>query len=436
MKENTPSSGAVNRRMFLKSSGAAVIGSASALNAFSGPTSFGKSNNTLKVGLVGCGGRGTGAASQALSADPDVVLTAMGDIFQDQLDASYNNLLEIHPDKVKVSKDKKFIGFDAYKKVIDSDVDVVLLTTPPGFRPDHFAAAVDAGKHTFCEKPMAVDAPGVRKLLAAAKKAKEKKLSVLSGYCLRHDYGRQALFGKVLKGEIGNINAISTVRNGGELWYKTPQPGWTKMENQLRNWYYYNWLSGDFIVEMIVHSLDMMSWAMGDKMPLRATGTGGRQARVDPKFGNIYDHFAIEFEYENGVKGFNFCRQQEDCSSKNTVEVMGTAGTAFSAGDRHEINAGKKKWQYQGEKNDMFQTEHDELFAAIRSGKPINDGEKMANSTMVGILGRMVAYSGQTITWDQAMNSNQVLGPAFDDYSWDLDYPGPAIARPGMTKVL
>lgn len=387
MKENTPASDSVNRRMFLKSSGAAVIGSTGALNAFSGPISFGKSNNTLKVGLVGCGGRGTGAASQALSADPDVVLTAMGDIFQDQLDASYNNLLEIHPDKVKVSKDKKFIGFDAYKKVIDSDVDVVLLTTPPGFRPDHFAAAVDAGKHTFCEKPMAVDAPGVRKLLAAAKKAKEKKLSVLSGYCLRHDYGRQALFGRILKGEIGNINAVSTVRNGGGFGTRPRSPA-------------------------------------------------GRQARIDPKYGNIYDHFAVEFEYENGVKGFNFCRQQEDCSSKNTIEVMGTAGTAFSAGDRHEINAGKKKWQYQGEKNNMFQTEHDELFAAIRSGKPINDGQKMANSTLVGILGRMVAYSGQTITWDQAMNSDQVLGPVFEDYSWDLDYPGPAIARPGMTKVL
>jgi predicted dehydrogenase len=422
--------------MFLKSSGAAVMGSATALNAFARPGSFANSDNTLKVGLVGCGGRGTGAASQALSADPDVVLTAMGDIFQDQLDTSYNNLLEIHPDKVKVSKDKKFIGFDAYKKVIDSDVDVVLLTTPPGFRPDHFAAAVEAGKHTFCEKPMAVDAPGVRKLLAAAKKAKEKKLSVLSGYCLRHDHGRQALFGKVLNGELGKINAISTVRNGGELWYKTPQPGWTKMENQLRNWYYHNWLSGDFIVEMIVHSLDMMAWAMGDKMPVRATGTGGRQARVDPKFGNIYDHFAIEFEYENGVKGFNFCRQQEDCSSKNTIEIMGTAGTAFSSGDRHEINAGKKKWRYEGEKNDMFQTEHDELFAAIRNGKPLNDGEKMANSSMLGILGRMVAYSGQTITWDQAMNSNQVLGPETDDYSWDLDFPGPPIARPGLTKVL
>jgi myo-inositol 2-dehydrogenase/D-chiro-inositol 1-dehydrogenase len=436
MKENSPISRPVNRRIFLKSSGAAVIGSATAFSAFSKPATFGKSSNTLKVGLVGCGGRGTGAASQALSADPDVVLTAMGDIFQDHLDASYNNLLEIHPDKVKVSKENKFIGFDAYKRVIESDVDVVLLTTPPGFRPDHLAAAVDAGKHTFCEKPMAVDAPGVRKLLAAAKKAKEKKLSMVSGYCLRHDYGRQAIFGKVLKGEIGDISTITTVRNGGELWYKTPQPGWTKMENQLRNWYYYNWLSGDFIVEMIVHSLDMMAWAMGDKTPVRATGTGGRQARIDPKFGNIYDHFAIEFEYDNGVKAYNFCRQHNDCSTKDTVEIMGTAGKAFSAGDTQQITTGKKKWQYQGEKNNMFQTEHDVLFASIRKGEPLNDGEKMANSSMLGIFGRMVAYSGQTLTWHEALNSNQVLGPATDQYSWDLDFPGPDIARPGVTKVL
>ena len=434
MKEKYMMSGPVNRRIFLRSSGAAMIGSATALHAFSNPVP-GKRKDTLKVGLVGCGGRGTGAAGQALNADPDVVLAAMGDIFQDRLDQSYSNLLEIHPDKVKVAEENKFIGFDAYKKVIDSGVDVVLLATPPGFRPDHFAAAVDAGKHTFCEKPMAVDAPGVRKLLAAAKKAKEKNLSVVSGFCLRHDNPKKALYGKVLDGDIGTVTAISAIRNGGELWYKTPQPGWTKMENQLRNWYYYNWLSGDFIVEMIVHSLDMMSWAMGDKMPAKATGTGGRQSRVDEKWGNIYDHFAIEYEYENGARGFNFCRQQNGCSTKNTVEIFGTRGTAFYGRDRHEIS-GEKKWQYEGEKNDMFQTEHDELFASIRSGKPINDGEKMANSTMMAILGRMVAYSGQTITWDDAINSNEVLGPDFNDYRWDLNFPGTPVARPGITKVL
>jgi myo-inositol 2-dehydrogenase/D-chiro-inositol 1-dehydrogenase len=432
MKENTPMSWSINRRTFLKSSGAAVAGSATALNAFSEP---GKRKNTLKVGLVGCGGRGTGAASQALNADPDVVLTAMGDVFQDRLDESYKNLLEIHPGKVKVAKENRFIGFDAYQKVIDSDVDVVLLATPPGFRPDHLTAAVDAGKHVFCEKPMAVDSPGVRKLLTAAKKAKEKKLSLVSGFCLRHDNPKKALFGKVLNGEVGEIKTIAIIRNGGELWYKPRQPAWTEMENQMRNWYYYNWLSGDFIVEMIVHSLDMMSWAMGDKVPLKATGTGGRQSRVDEKYGNIYDHFAIEYEYENGVKGYNFCRQQNGCSTKSIVDIAGTEGNAFYGGEKHEIT-GKHRWRYEGEKNNMFQTEHDELFSSIRKGKPLNDGEKMANSTMVAILGRMAAYSGQTITWDAAINSDQILGPEFHQYRWDFNFPGPAVARPGISKVL
>lgn len=435
MKEKTSISGTTNRRAFLKSTGAAVIGSATAFNLGFPKPAFGRSNNTLKVGLIGCGGRGTGAATQALKADSDVVLTAMADVFQDRLDQSYENLLKIHPDKIKVAKENKFIGFDAYKKVIESDVDVVLLATPPGFRPDHLIAAVDAGKHVFCEKPMAVDAPGVRKVLAAAKKAKEKSLSLVSGFCLRYDFQKRALFGRVLDGEIGEILTITSTRNGGELWYKPRQPEWTELENQMRNWYYYNWLSGDFIVEMIVHSLDMMSWAMGNKMPVKAIGTGGRQARVAEQWGNIYDHFAIEYEYDNGVKGYNFCRQQNSCSTKNTVEIIGSQGRAFYGGDRHEIT-GKSKWQYQGEKNDMFQTEHDELFASIREGKPMNDGEWMANSTMMAILGRMVAYSGQTITWEEAFNSNQVLGPEIDQYRWDLNWPGPEVAVPGITKVL
>jgi myo-inositol 2-dehydrogenase/D-chiro-inositol 1-dehydrogenase len=435
MKEFDAKSGSINRRKFIKSTGAAVIGSATAINLGFATPIFGKSTNTLKVGLIGCGGRGTGAASQALNADPDVELTAMADVFQDRLDQSYDNLLKIHPGKVKVSKENKFIGFDAYKKVIESDVDVVLLTTPPGFRPDHLTAAVDAGKHIFCEKPVAVDAPGVRKVLAAAKKAKEKNLSVVSGFCFRYDLPKRALYGRVLDGEIGEIKSISSTRNGGELWYKPRQADWTEMEYQMRNWYYYNWLSGDFIVEMIVHSMDMMAWAMGDIMPVKAMGIGGRQSRVAEKWGNIYDHFAIEYEYENGVKGYNFCRQQNGCSFKNTVEIAGTNGNAFYGGNKHEIT-GKNKWQYRGEKNDMYQTEHDELFASIRKGKPMNDGEWMANSTMMGILGRMAAYSGQTISWDEAINSNNVLGPEIDQYSWDLNYPGPAVAIPGVTKVL
>lgn len=423
-----------NRRSFLKNSGLALIGSTLAYQSgLAAPSGSGK-KPTLKVGLIGCGGRGTGAAVQALRADPDVILTAMGDVFQDRLNQSYKEIVNEVGDKVKVDNQNKFVGFDAYLKVIRSGVDVVLLTTPPAFRPDHLAAAVDAGKHIFCEKPVAVDAPGVRKVLEAAKKAKEKKLSVVSGFCLRYDAGNRAAFGKVLNGEIGNIRTVSTFRNGGELWYKPRQADWSSMTNQMRNWYYYNWLSGDFIVEMTVHSLDMMSWAMGDKMPIAATGTGGRQVRTDEKYGNIYDHFAIEYEYANGIKGYHFARQQEKTSSRNSVEILGLDGTALINVGRNQEITGKRPWKYTGAKNDMYQTEHDELFASIRNGKAMNDGEWMANSTMIAILGRMVAYTGQTITWEQALNSNEVLGPKTDDYTWDLNWPGPPVAKPGITQ--
>ncbi len=424
-----------NRRIFLKSTGAAVLGSALPLSgAIAGPLS--RSARTLRVGLIGCGGRGTGAATQALAADPDVVLTAMGDVFADQLEASYKAIVEEQGPKVKVDKAHKFTGFDAYQKVIDSGVDVVILTTPPAFRPAHLMAAVDAGKHVFCEKPVAVDAPGVRKVLGAARKARQKNLSLVSGFTFRYDMPKRALFEKVLGGSIGEIRSISSTRNGGTLWYKERQPGWTDMEYKLRNWYYYNWLSGDYLVEMIVHSLDMMTWAMGDKTPVRATGTGGRQVRVDPKFGNIYDHFAVEYEYEKGVRGFSFSRQQPGCSNRNTVEISGSEGEALVNAFAGARITGKETWTYAGEDNNPYQTQHDELFASIRKGKPMNDGVMMANSTMVAILGRMVAYSGQTITWDDAINSSQSLGPDDSQYSWDLKYDGPAVAIPGVTKVL
>jgi myo-inositol 2-dehydrogenase/D-chiro-inositol 1-dehydrogenase len=429
-------SGKIDRRKFLRSSGAAIVGS-SMINMGFREGTYSQGASVLKVGLIGCGGRGTGAAAQALNADPNVILTAMGDVFEDRLEESHKALMDEVPQKMKVEKAGKFVGFDAYRKVIDSGVDVVLLATPPGFRPHHLSSAIDAGKHVFCEKPVAVDAPGIRKVLDAAKKAKDKKLSLVSGFTFRYDYSKRALFERVLKGDIGNIVSISSTRNGGELWYNPRQPSWTDMEYQMRNWYYQNWLSGDYLVEMIVHSLDLMMWAMGDKTPLKATGTGGRQVRVDPKFGNIYDHFAIEFEFANGIRGFNFSRQQPGCSNRNSIEIMGTLGNAYAnMGEwAHEIT-GKNKWVYQGEKNNPYQTQHDEFFASIRNSKPMNDGEFMANSTMVAILGRMVAYSGQTLSWSEAINSNQQLGPDHDQYKWDYKYTSPEVASPGITKVL
>jgi len=424
-----------NRRSFLKNSSIALIGSTLTYHSGVPAPLTGTKKTILKVGLIGCGGRGTGAAVQALQADPDVVLTAMGDVFEDRLNEAYHEVIKVANDKVKVNDQNKFVGFDAYLKVIESGVDVVLLATPPVFRPDHLMAAINAGKHVFCEKPVAVDAPGVRKVLMAAKKAQEKKLSLVSGFCFRYDSSNRSIFGKILKGDLGAIRTVSTFRNGGELWSKPRQPDWSDMTYQMRNWYYYNWLSGDFIVEQAVHSLDMMSWAMGDKMPVKATGTGGRQVRIGDIYGNIYDHFAVEFEYANGAKGYHFTRQQTGTSNRNTVEVMGTDGNALiNIGRIYEIT-GKNAWKYTGPKNDMYQTEQDELFASIRNGKPMNDGEWMAHSTMLAIWARMAGYTGQTISWEQAINSNETLGPKTEDYRWDLKWNVPPVAKPGITKL-
>ena len=426
-----------HRRTFLKSTGTAVIGSAVLPMGFSIRQGYAARREPLKVGLIGCGGRGTGAAAQALKADKDAELTCMADIFSDYLEESYQSLKKINPEQVKVGNAQKFVGFDAYQKVLDAGVDVVILTTPPAFRPAHFKAAVDAGKHVFCEKPVAVDAPGVRSVLASARKAKEKGLSVVSGFTFRYDFPKRALFNRILDGEIGEVTSVFTARNGGGLWYKPRQDNWTEMEYQLRNWYYYDWLSGDYIVEMMVHSLDMMSWALGDRLPIQATGTGGRQSRTESQWGNIYDHFAIEYEYENNIKGVHFSRQQKGCSNTNKVDIAGTEGFAsVDVGKRIHATMGSERWDYKGESNNPYETQHEELFASIRAGQPMNEGELMANSTMLAILGRMVGYSGQTITWEQAMNSAHKLGPAADDYRWDLVVDVPPIAVPGITKVV
>lgn len=425
-----------DRRSFLKKTGLVALGSTLAYHSGYASPLFSAAKPKLKVGLIGCGGRGTGAASQAIKADPDVIITALADVFEDKLEAACNTLRELGGKQVKVDQKNKFIGFDAYQKLIDSGVDVVLLTTPPSFRPDHLTAAIQAGKHVFCEKPVAVDAPGIRKVLEAAKLAREKNLSLVSGFCFRYDLPSRATIAKVLNGDIGEIRTISTFRNGAGNWSNPRQPNWTDLTYKLRNWHYHNWLSGDFIVEQAVHSLDLMSWAMGDQLPVRATGTGGRQVRTSEIFGNIYDHFAIEFEYANGTKGYHFCRQQEGTSHRNTMDVLGTGGSAMiNVMTKHEVT-GKNKWVYNGEKNNMYQTQHNELFEGIRNGKPINQGVEMANSTMLAIWGRMVAYSGQTLTWDQAINSNQTLGPAISDYNWELKWEDQPVALPGITKVI
>jgi myo-inositol 2-dehydrogenase / D-chiro-inositol 1-dehydrogenase len=425
---------ASSRRDFIKSAGALATGV-----ALAGPLGLHADTpsraDTLKIGLVGCGGRGTGAASQALKADPNVVLTALADIFPDHLAESLKNLSKMHPDKVKVDKAQQFVGLDAYQKLIDSGVDVVLLATPPAFRPAHFEAAVKAGKHIFTEKPMAVDAPGVRRVLAASREAKQKNLAVVSGFCWRYDLPKRALFGKVLAGEIGKVLSIYNTYNTTPAWSKPRLSNWSEAEYQLRNWPHFNWLSGDHITEQAVHSLDMMAWVMGDKTPLRATGTGGRQVSTGQEFGNCFDHFAVVYEYEGGAKGFHLSRKQQNCSSSYAVEVNGTKGQAISdvwkQSNRMILHDGPT-WDYPGEKNDMYQTEHNELFASIRKGQPLNDGEWMCNSTLLAIMGRTVAYTGQTITWDEALNAKESL--VTDNLGLEAALKGKPLAQPGFTK--
>jgi predicted dehydrogenase len=428
MNKNT-----ISRKQFMETAGRAALGTTLAFN-IGLPKTYAFNADTLKVALVGCGGRGTGAANQALTADPNVALTVVADVFPDKMEKSLSNLINLHPGKVKVDDDNKFLGFDAYKKVMESDVDVVILATPPAFRPDHLMAAVNAGKHIFCEKPMAVDVPGLKKIYEAARIAKEKELTLCSGFCWRFHTPKRETFSRILDGAVGEISTVYNTYNTGALWEFAREDHWTDMENTMRNWLYYNWLSGDHIAEQAVHSIDMMSWAMGDEMPISVGGTGGRQRRIEPRYGNVYDHFAIVYEYENGAKGFHFSRQQQDCARAYHVEVFGNKGAAMidCIRRKHEIKA-DTNWRFRCESNDMYQQEHDELFASIRSGKPFNQGVEMANSTMLAIMGRMAAYTGQVITWEEAMQSEVVLGPQIDQYDWELEWPMASVAMPGIT---
>lgn len=424
----------VSRRDFLRTSSTAILG-----GAIAGPLVFTAGANevetkTLKVGLIGCGGRGTGAAGQALSADKNVVLTAVGDAFPDRIETAIESLRSEHGDKVQVPEENRFVGLDAYQKVIASGVDIVILTTPPGFRPLHIKAAVDAGKHIFCEKPMAVDAPGLHRVIAAAEEAKRKNLSLVAGFCWRRNNAERETFKRIHDGAIGDVRAFYGDYLTGSLWHKPRQPGWTDFEYQVRNWMYFTWLSGDSLVEQAIHSVDKMSWVMRDVPPKRAIAVGGRQVRTEAEYGHVFDHFAVQYEYEDGVRGYIFSRQQAGCFNENTDHIMGSKGYCDVNGFNkiHKIVSGGDTWNYTGPRNDMYQTEHDEFFASIRSGNPINDGPWMTQSTMMGIMGRMAAYTGQAITWEQALESKEDLSPP--SYDWKQPLPDPPVAMPGRTK--
>jgi predicted dehydrogenase len=419
------------RRDFLKTS--AIAGAATTLAAVPFVHAQ-QGDEVLKIGLIGCGGRGTGAAINALSADPRVRLTAMGDTFRDKVESSLANLRQNNAvaQKIDVPREKQYVGFNSYQQVIDSGVDVVLLCSPPHFRPAHIEAAVRAGKHIFCEKPVAVDAPGVRRVQAACTDAQQRRLNVVSGLCWRYHGGMRETFRRIHDGAVGDIVTLQCNYNTGTLWHRVREAGWSDMEWQVRNWLYFTWLSGDFNVEQHIHSLDKMMWAMRDVPPVRCVGLGGRQVRTGAEFGHIFDHMSCVYEFPGGIKCFSSCRQQAGCANEVKDYVMGSQGKVDVMD--HSIT-GRTTWRYptaQRRGDDMYQTEHNELFAAIRSGNPINNGEYMCKSTLMAIMGRMACYTGQAVTWDQAMNSREDLSPA--RYEWG-ELAVPAVARPGVTRL-
>lgn len=425
-----------SRREFLKTS-SAVVGGALAGGLALSRSAHAAGTDILKVGLVGCGGRGTGAAANALTADANTKLVAMGDVFEDRLEGSLNSLKKQFADRAAVDKDHCFVGFDAYKHVIECS-DVVVLGEVPHFRPIHLKAAIDAGKHVFCEKPVAVDAPGVRSVLATCEEAAKKGLSVVSGLCWRYHNGVKATMQRVLDGAIGDLVTMQETYLTGALWHRGRKPDDTEMKYQLRNWYYFTWLSGDFNTEQHIHSLDKALWAMRDEPPLKAWGLGGRQVRTDPMYGDIYDHHAVVYQWANGTRCYAYCRQQPGCYSDTSDIYLGTKGQANILKFRTE---GADPWRFEGDGGNMYVLEHKALFEAIRSGKPINNGVYMARSTMLAILGRMVDYTGQVITWDKAINSQQSLVPSA--YDWNAEPPTKPlengqypVAMPGVTKFV
>ncbi len=441
MNPNISAAQAASRRTFLKSSTTAAVLAGGALGgsiAFPSLSRAANASDKLKIGFIGCGGRGTGAANQALSGDSNVVLWSMGEAFRDKIDSSLESLKTVfkdQPGKIDVAEERKFVGLDAYQKVINSGVDVVILTTSPGFRPMHIKAAIDAGKHVFCEKPMAVDGPGLRSVMESVKKAREKKLALVDGFVWRWTYANRESYEKIHNGAIGDIMAVYASYYTGSVdrypkWNRTNTK--TDLEWMLRRWYYFTWLSGDHIVEQSVHSVDKLLWTMKDEPPVSCIGTGGRQLKTSEEYGHIYDHFCVEYKWENGTKGYLFARQFDKCYNANTDTVFGTKGVyEGESGSKRHVIRGADAWRWKGTVNNGYQTEHDEMYASIRAGNPINTGDRFCKTTLAAIMGRMAAYTGKEITWDMALNSQEDTFPK--DLKWDSKIPMPPVAMPGTT---
>jgi len=427
---------ATTRREFLTRTGKIILGGAIASSAAFSRNAGATGSDTIRIGVVGCGGRGSGAVLQALQADPGTKLIAMGDLYENRLTSSLNNLKKTKVGaRVDVTPDHQFTGFNAYEQVLASDIDVVILATPPGFRPLHIETAIKAGKHVFAEKPGAVDAAGVRRVLKASQDARDKGLFIVAGLQSRYEPDAQAMVSRLHHGNIGDVMSMRMIRYGGGVWSKPRQPGMTDVEYQLKNWYYFNWLSGDFLVEQFVHELDRMAWIMNE-YPSRCIATGGRQSRTGDNYGHIYDHFSALFTFNGGQDLYAATRQQKKCDAAFEMRVYGTQGSCIGKGKNDFQISGPRAWQTESGRRKQVghQAEHDEMYRALRAGEYINNGEYLAKSTLMGIMMRESAYTGKEITWEQMEKSKQDLVP--DALSWDTKMPEWTVAVPGITPFV
>jgi predicted dehydrogenase len=454
---NTPSAlppgnqAGITRRSFVQRSSLAAAGAAAAAQFPFVLTTHAAADAPIRIGLIGCGGRGTGAIADALGASTkvnypqagyhtenipagttasqkNIKVVALADAFPDRLNACREQLRNLD---IQIPDEHCFTGFDAYKQLLaNPEINYVILATPPHFRPTHLKAAIEAGKHAFVEKPVAVDGPGVRLVLEAGELAKQKKLGIVAGTQRRHQRSYQEAIKRIHDGAIGEIMYGRAYWNGGVIWVVERQSAWSDMEWQLRNWNYFTWLSGDHIVEQHVHNLDVINWAMNDH-PIKALAMGGRQARPNKNYGHIYDHFAVEYEYANGARMFSQCRQMNGCEGKVEEAVVGMKGTSNC---RDWIRDADKKlaWRFRDQDTNAYQQEHQDLIESIRAGNPLNEAKAIAESTLTGIMGRESAYAGRSVTWDEILNGQARLGPA--QYALG-DLPFPDVATPGQYKI-
>jgi predicted dehydrogenase len=426
---STGTNDSVSRRDFVRTAAAASM-----LAAFpSNFNVFAQGSDTIKVGVIGCGGRGTGAAIDCLKGVAGVEIVALGDLVADRVESSLARLTKEYPTRVKVPADRRFTGFDNYQKVCAlPDVNLIITAAPPGFRPIHLKAAIEAGKHVFMEKPVAVDPVGIRSVIASSDLAKQKNLAIVAGTQRRHQKRYLEMMKRIQDGQIGDIVSAQCYWNQGDLWVKERTAGMSEIEWQCRNWLYFTWTSGDHIVEQHMHNIDVVNWAMGTA-PKNVMGMGGRQVRVAPEYGNIFDHFAVEFEYPNGVRVMSMCRQTKGCNDRVEERIVGTKGVAWSTSNSTKIT-GDKPWTFEGDEINPYVQEHIDLIASIRAGKPLNEGRQVAESTLSAIMGRMSAYTGRALSWEWAMNSSQLnLSPAKYEFGPNPVHP---VAIPGTTPLV